>query len=70
VDQNHDFPGRRGKLTQLGDAEQDTVYASALTAYAVFVVGTGLPLIPDQYLSLTRDQRSAIVDEVNRSRRR
>jgi hypothetical protein len=46
------------------------VYASALTAYAVFVVGTGLPLIPDQYLSLTRDQRSAIVDEVNRSRRR
>ena len=70
MDQDHDFPvGRRGKLTPLGD-ERDTAYASALTAYAVFVVGTGLPLIPDQYLSLTRGQRSAIVDEVNRLRRR
>lgn len=37
-------------------------------AYANFVIGTGLSFTPQQYLALTRAQRSAVIAEANRKR--
>jgi len=38
-------------------------------AYANFVIGTGLSFTFEQYLTLSRRQRSLIIGEANRARR-